>query len=58
MERSIESGQGARVGLGDYTEQDRIGKRSAKSDHNRKDVQGKNDFIKLNGHEHARILLV
>jgi hypothetical protein len=60
MERPIEGGQGARVCLCDHTEQDRISKRRAKSDHNRKYVQVKNDFVERDGggDEHGQSLLV
>jgi hypothetical protein len=58
VQRPIEGRQGTRVGLGDYAEQDRIRERRAKGDHNREDVQSKNDFVERDRYEHACILLV
>src|SRR5580692_840963 len=55
VERSVERGQRARVGLRDDAEQDRVGKGCAERDYDREDVERENDFIELDG-EHGRSL--
>ena len=54
VQRAIERGQRARVGLGDGADQHGIGERRAEGDDDREDVQGEDDFVERDGYEHGR----